>query len=122
MTFDKCAIIGYDLKEGELNPLTSTTLEYETEFVGKVKITIPAYTELLQGNFDTDNDFYDFTYDKNWWTYEYKIYLSFDLNNFYASVQSVTGGFRGGGIIDFGGTKKVRQKLIASLTNSVDEQ
>ena len=52
MTFDKCAIIGYDLKEGELNPLTSTTLEYETEFVGKVKITIPAYTELLQGNFD----------------------------------------------------------------------
>ena len=51
-----------------------------------------------------------------------KIYLSFDLNNFYASVQSVTGGFRGGGIIDFGGTKKVRQKLIAYLTNSVDEQ
>ena len=71
---------------------------------------------------DIDNDFYDFTYDKNWWTYEYKIYLSFDLNNFYASVQSVTRGFRGGGIIDFGGTKKVRQKLIASLTNSVDEQ
>jgi len=70
---------------------------------------------------DTDNDFYDFTYDKNWWTSDYKIYLSFDLQNFYASVQGVTRGYRGG-IIDFGGTKKVRRKLIAYLTNSVDVQ
>lgn len=52
MIFNKCAIIGYDLKEGELKPLTSATIEYETEFVGKVRITIPAYTELLEGNFE----------------------------------------------------------------------
>lgn len=50
MTFNRCAIIGYDLKEGELKPLTSSTIEYQTEYVGKVRITIPAYTELLNGN------------------------------------------------------------------------
>ncbi len=71
---------------------------------------------------ETDNDFYGFIYDKNWWTSDYKIYLSFDLNNFYASVQGVTRAYRGGGIIDFGGTKKVRKKLIGYLTSLVDVQ
>lgn len=52
MTFERCAIIGYPLKPGELKPLTGTTLEYETEFVGKVKITLPAYQELLTGNYE----------------------------------------------------------------------
>lgn len=52
MTFERCAIIGYKLKEGELKPVLGTTLEYETEYVGKVKITIPAYQELLTGIFE----------------------------------------------------------------------
>ena len=52
ITIDKCAIIGYPLKSGELKPVESTTIEYETEYVGKVKITITAYTELLNGNFE----------------------------------------------------------------------
>src|SRR5690554_1869206 len=52
MTFDKCAIIGYPLRPEEIKPLIGTTLEYETEFVGKVKITFSAYKELLEGNFD----------------------------------------------------------------------
>jgi len=52
MNIEKCAIIGYDLKPNELKPLTSATIEYETEFVGKVKITIPAYMELFKGDFE----------------------------------------------------------------------
>jgi len=52
MTFDRCAITGYSLKPEEIKPLTEATLEYETEFVGKVKITLPAYQELLTGNFE----------------------------------------------------------------------
>ena len=68
---------------------------------------------------ETDNDFYAFTYNKHWWTSDYKIYLSFDLNNFYASVQGGTRAYRGSGIIDFGGTKKVRQKLIGDFANLV---
>jgi len=52
LTFDKCALIGYDLKPGEMKPFISTTLEYETEFVGKVKLTIPAYKELLEGSYE----------------------------------------------------------------------
>jgi DNA-binding PadR family transcriptional regulator len=52
MTFERDAIIGWNLAPGELQSLTSATLEYETKYVGKVKITIPAYTELLNGDFE----------------------------------------------------------------------
>ena len=65
---------------------------------------------------DNENDFYSFTYDKNLWSSNYKIYLSFDVSNFYASVQSVTRSYIGAGIIDFGGTERVRRKVLSSLT------
>jgi len=52
MTFDRCAITGYELKEGELKPISGTTIEYETEYVGKVKITMPAFQELLTGSYE----------------------------------------------------------------------
>ena len=52
MTFEKCAIIGYPLNKNEIKPFTGTTIEYETEYVGKVKITLPAYIELLDDDFD----------------------------------------------------------------------
>lgn len=51
MTFEMCAFIGYSLKAGELKPITSTTLEYETEYTGKIRMTIPAYQELLNGEY-----------------------------------------------------------------------
>ena len=50
--FDKCALIGYPLNAGELKPVTGMTIEYETEYVGKVKITLVAYKELLEGDFE----------------------------------------------------------------------
>lgn len=52
MTIDRCAIIGYPLKPEEVKPIIGATIEYETEFVGKVKITLAAYQELSQGDFD----------------------------------------------------------------------
>lgn len=52
MTFDKCAILGWPLKTGEAKPFTSSSFEYETEFVGRIKITIPAYNELLTGDYE----------------------------------------------------------------------
>lgn len=52
INIDKCALIGYDLKTEELEPITSPTIEYETEFVGKVKITLTAYKELLDGEYE----------------------------------------------------------------------
>jgi hypothetical protein len=42
----------YTLKEGELKPVLGLAIEYETEFVGKVKISMPAYSELLNGDFN----------------------------------------------------------------------
>ena len=52
MTFDRCAISGYSLKDGELKPFTSMAVEYETDIVGKVKIAMSAYSELLNGDFE----------------------------------------------------------------------
>jgi hypothetical protein len=52
MNITNCAITGYQLKPNELKPLTSTTIEYETQVVGKVKITIPVYNELFNGAFE----------------------------------------------------------------------
>lgn len=52
MEITKCAIIGHDLKPGELKPLLGTTIEYETANVGKVNITLPTYIELYEGSFD----------------------------------------------------------------------
>ena len=52
MIFDRCAITGYPLTEGQLKPVTGFAIEYETEFVGKVKIGIPTYSELLNGDFE----------------------------------------------------------------------
>lgn len=52
LKFNKCALIGYDLKPNELKPMAGPVLEYETQFVGKVKITIPAYKEMLEGDFE----------------------------------------------------------------------
>tara|TARA_R110000822_G_scaffold246982_3_gene375071 strand:- start:17 stop:916 length:900 start_codon:yes stop_codon:yes gene_type:complete len=50
--FDKCALLGYGLKPGELKPSIGPTIEYETEYVGKVKMTTIAYKELLEGAFE----------------------------------------------------------------------
>ena len=53
MTFEKCAITGILLKPDEYrNSLTTFTLSYETNYVGKVNITRPAYVELLHGDFE----------------------------------------------------------------------
>ena len=54
MTFDRCAITGYSLKEGELKPFTGSAIEYETEIVGKVKIALSIYSELLNGDFQKE--------------------------------------------------------------------
>lgn len=52
MEFINCALIGYELKHGEMKPVTGMTLEYETEFVGKVLITLTAYDALLKGEYE----------------------------------------------------------------------
>lgn len=52
LTFNRCALTGCYLKPEELKPITGPTIEYETAVVGKVKITIPAYKELLEGEFE----------------------------------------------------------------------
>jgi hypothetical protein len=82
----------------------------------KQKIIAEVLKEFGNPYCDTGNDFYGFTFDKNWWTSDYKIYLTFDPSNFYASVQGVTRAYRGGGIIDLGGAERVRKKVISILT------
>ena len=52
MTITHCAITGYELKPEQIKPLMGTAIEYETEFVGKVKIGISTYNELYNGNYE----------------------------------------------------------------------
>ena len=68
---------------------------------------------------EKDNDYYNFSYKRNWQTSSYQIYLSFDQEDFFASVQGATNASYGSGIIDFGGTERVRKKLISSLSKLV---
>ncbi len=88
----------------------------------KEKIIAEVLKEFGNPYCHTDNDFYNFIYKKNWWTSGYNVYLSFDSFNFYLSVQAVTRGYRGGGIIDFGGTERVRKKTISCLTSLLAKQ
>jgi hypothetical protein len=46
MTLDKCVFTGYNLSSDQIKSATGPFLEYENEFVGKVKITLVAYQEL----------------------------------------------------------------------------
>ncbi|MBB6330870.1 hypothetical protein HNP24_001820 [Chryseobacterium sediminis] len=52
ITFDRCALTGYGLIQENLKPVTGPFVEYETEIVGRVKITLPVYDELLKGDFE----------------------------------------------------------------------
>lgn len=52
MEFTKCALIGYDLRPEELEPITGPTLKYKTDIVGEVYITLIAYNLLRNGDYD----------------------------------------------------------------------
>ena len=52
MTITNCAITGYPLKPEEIKPFLGMAIEYETEFVGKVKIGIATYNELYKGAYE----------------------------------------------------------------------
>jgi hypothetical protein len=68
---------------------------------------------------DRPDSFYKFTCQKGWLNYGYDVYISMDITSIYISVQSKTGGYFGGGIIDFGGTERFRRKIIDLVTNII---
>ena len=57
MDIDICALIGYELKKENIKPLTGAKIEYETEYVGKVEITLSAY-QLLRNDLLNDTNKY----------------------------------------------------------------
>lgn len=52
-TVDRCPITGRRLNHNDLKPFLGTAIEYESIFVGNVRITLPAFTEMIK---DLDND------------------------------------------------------------------
>lgn len=70
----------------------------------------------------SEKDFFSFGYKKNWWNSAYKIFICFDEFNFYISIQGVTSLYRGTGVIDLGGTERIRKKLFAHLTELSEKQ
>lgn len=52
LSIDVCPLSGYPLSETELKPVLGQTIEYETEYVGRVKMTLIAYSELKEGAYE----------------------------------------------------------------------
>ena len=66
-----------------------------------------------------DQDLFKFTYQRRWWTARYRVYASYDEANLFVSVQGVTGGAYGPGIMDLGQTEKLRKRILTILTDSL---
>ena len=52
LNIDRCPLSGSPLNELQLKPTLGQTIEYETEYVGRVKMTLIAYKELIEGSFE----------------------------------------------------------------------
>ena len=52
MEINQCALFGTKLKQEDLKQTTGQFIEYETEVVGRVKITLSAYQDLLKGKYE----------------------------------------------------------------------
>lgn len=52
ITLDRCALTGYPLDPQNIEQPQGPYFEYETEFVGKVKVPISSYGQLLKGNYE----------------------------------------------------------------------
>jgi hypothetical protein len=52
--YDRCPITGYELKPAEILPTTGMAMVYQTEYVGKVKVALSVFDELLNGLFPRD--------------------------------------------------------------------
>lgn len=50
LKFDRCCITGSKFTGGETKPITGTILEYETPFVGRVRVELSTYAEMLDDN------------------------------------------------------------------------
>ena len=59
-----------------------------------------------------NDNYFSFTYSKNFWSSNYHIHLFYDVNRICFSVQ---GHDFDGGFIDFGGTEKLRKKITDEI-------
>lgn len=62
---------------------------------------------------ETQDTFYTFKYQRKWWTSAYDIYINLDDQKFYICVLGCTNSYPSSGFIDFGGTERLRKKIIS---------
>ena len=67
---------------------------------------------------NNEDTFYTFKYQRKWWKNDYDVFLGIDSENFYISVLVKTSYLRGG-FIDFGGSEKLRNILVATIKSSL---
>ncbi len=79
----------------------------------KVNLINGFITSIKNNYFKKEEDFYHFDYQKSWWRSSYSVYLTFDIDAIYLSIQSNTSR----GIIDFGGTEKIRRVIREQIEN-----
>ena len=86
--------------------------------IDKKEEIINALLKELDIGFDTKkDDYYSFRYSKRWFSASYRIRLNIDTDRFDLSVQR--NNYRGG-LIDLGGTEKMRQRIINSIEKLID--
>jgi len=64
---------------------------------------------------NTRDNFYSFRYQRKWWTSDYDVYLYVEREKFYVSVLGTTHAYPASGFIDFGGTGRLRKKIISKI-------
>ena len=86
----------------------SSSIDEKKQIVSKL-------LEKLKVQYSNNQDtFYTFTYQRKWWTKDYDVYLSIDEEKFYISVLVRTSYYRGG-FIDFGGSERLRRKIVSNI-------
>lgn len=71
---------------------------------------------------DTRDTFYSFRYQRKWWTSDYDVYLFVDNEKFYICVLGTAHAYPASGYIDFGGTERLRRKIVSVIKSLTGDE
>jgi hypothetical protein len=90
-------------------------IESEMPIEEKKRITAEIMKEFGVTRLNTTKDFWHFYYQRQWWAYDYDIYIAFNNKTVFAAVIGKTNG----GFIDFGQSERIRRKVSNLIREGV---
>ncbi len=83
--------------------------------IERKKQIISMFLDKLNVQYSNNQEtFYSFIYQRKWWTRDYNVYLNIDSEKFCVTVLLKTSYLRGG-FIDFGGSERLRNRIISII-------